>query len=378
MIKWIRTIMNKKIIFKLVAANLSLFSIHASAGITLEQQVGISAGVDYQDNPRLSRDGGNAWIYSLTPTYAISALDGRNNWYANGQVNVERSSDKIVSDDRVDPTAEIGWKREFENDAKAGISLGYRKTPLRNRQFLVTGNVQVDGDAVSRVANANFSRPLSERLNLALNAAYERNTFTYPSTTTANQVPNSFRSFNAELAYKWSEMFAPYARVGLNDYRANSQIKYQNLLGGVVVTTSPQLNFDINTGVTHFSGSQPDKWIGSFKANYSGEKYKLSGALARSASPTDRGPVDVVDSATATYTYDLSEVNHMGVGLFFAKNRSSIPSKTEQLSIFYLRDLSQYWQLDAHASGRALQDNVQGAVHGSNVGLSLIYRTSKF
>ena len=369
--------MTTNVIRIIAAVSLALTSMQSHSAIVLTHDFSIALGTEYQDNLQLVQKKDSVWLYTAVPSYTLSALDGKNQWYAGGTLRIERSSNRSVSDNREDPFAKIGWKRDLERGS-AGLEATYSKSSTRSRQFLETGLVQEDSTDRTRTITANWSRLITEQLNAALAAGYSKTDFGRTgggaSTTFTD---NSTRYLNADLSYKLSESLSPYAKIGLNDYRASDRINYQNYLGGVMVTVSPKFDYDLSAGVTHFSSSGKNKWIGAVKTNYLGERYKIGGALSRAVYPTDIGGVELSDQLTLNYNYELSEKSRWGAGLLLAENKSLNSNKAQEYSAFYARDLTAAWVMNIYGQKRYLKEESQSTVDGNTIGITFTYNMPK-
>ncbi len=349
--------MTIKAILRLLGLNFILISLQANAAIVLEQQASISLGSTFYSNYELVDNPESVWIYNATPQYKLSLLDGVNTWYANGALRVERSTNQDVYFNREDPLAEIGWLRDLEK-GNLGVRAAYSQTSTRARQFRETGLVQEDGTDTTRSISVNWLHLISEKLSLALDGGYEKTDFSLAqggeSSTFAD---SSIRYLNTTFTYKLNETISPYAKLGINDFRALTRIQFQNLLLGAILNPTQKLTFDVSAGNTHFSETGDNTWIGALKGNYIGERYTLDGMLSRTVIPTDFGDTELTDLLSFNYAYDISEKSRWGTGLALGQNKSNNANKTQQISAFYARDLSASWLMNLYLEMRNIKED---------------------
>ena len=327
----------------------------------------------------MEQNASSVWIYSAVPGYRITALDGKNTWYAGVALRVERSTNLDISDNREDPSGQIGWTRELEKGS-AGVSASYIRTSTRNKQFRETGLLFEDGTDTTRAISANWKHLFSEQLDLALDGGYEKTTFGLTQGGGDSNVftDSSTRFLNSTLTYKLSDTYRPYISLGINDFRALKQIKYQNYLAGVIVEATPKFTYDLSVGNTHFSSTGENEWVGGAKANYLGGRYTIDGGLYRSVIATDVGNTELIDLLNLNYSYDLSEKSRWGLGLNLSQVKSDNPNKTQQISAFYARDLSRSWLMNLYLEMRNIKNQGEDSVHGNSAGITFTYNTPKF
>jgi hypothetical protein len=361
-------------VVKLCALCFMVFTTQAQALVVLQQGY-VPFGVEYDTNPTLSSNNSQSiWRYTATPRYVVSAVENQNRWYADAGIRLQRSSDKRVSIDREDPNIIIGW----ENDSERGrFSLvgRYNKTSTRFTEFDGTGLVTNDGSAIARSISANWSRLLTEKLNFSiggqyLKTAYSGGTFTNFAT----------KSLNSTLTYELNEKVSPFIQVGLADFNPEGQgrrdTQSQDYLIGANVTLTPQFNFSAATGINHVSSSG-SAWVGNTSFNYLEEKHSFRGALARNVSVSSIGNFQEADRLSLGYGYDLTDKSRLGTDLTWRRNNSLNSNEAKQITGFYSRDLSEFWQMRLSLQHRNLK-SVNRSANGNVVGIAFTYNTPEF
>ena len=188
-----------------------VISSHSEALVVL-QDASVPMGVEYDTNPRLlSTNKQSIWRYIATPRYSIAAVADRDRWYSDISLRLERSSDKSLSVDREDPNVLIGWQRDGERDRFSLIGR-YNKASTRFTEFDETGLVDGTASSTTRSVAANWSRSMTERLNLSLGGQYLTTGY-----SGGNFTDYSTKSLNSTLTYDFNERVRPFIQVALTD-----------------------------------------------------------------------------------------------------------------------------------------------------------------
>jgi hypothetical protein len=351
-----------------------VISMPAEALVVL-QQASASLGAEHDTNPRMSStDKQSIWRYTATPRYGIAAVDEKNRWYSDVSLRLERSSDKRLSTDREDPTVVVGWEKDAERDRFSLIGR-YIKTSTRFTEFDETGLIVNTGSSITRSIAANWSRLLTERLNLSLGGQYLKTAY-----SGGNFTNFSTKSLNSTLTYELNERVSPFIQVDLTEFNPEGQlrrdVKSQSYSVGANVNLNPQLNFNASAGINHQSSAGNGR-IANAGFNYLGEKYSVRGALSRSVSATSIGNFQESDRLSLGYNYDLSDRSRLGADFSWRKNNSLNDSETKQLSGFYSEDLTDSWQMRLSLQHRTLK-SVNRSANGNIAGITFTYNIPEF
>lgn len=356
------------------AFSVVFFATNASA-LVLIQDASVAFGTDFDSNPQMTDDKQSLQRYFITPRYSISAYDNQDRWYSNASLRIQRSSDKQLAVDREDPTINIGWERE-QDKGRLSVFTSYVKNSTRITEFDGTGLVVSDGASVTRSIGANWQRFITDKINFTLGGQYLKTDFSGGG----NFTNFSTKSLNSSINYALSDRINPYVQVGYTEFNTDtvgSEVtKSQSYLAGANFVITPRLNINAGYGITHISAIGNGKNINS-GLSYLGERYQLRGAVARSVSPSAIGRFQESDRLTLAYGYDLSEKSRLGADFTWRINNTLNSVRTKQLTSFYARDLSDYWQMRLSLQFRELEsDNVN--TNGETLGLSLTYNTPEF
>lgn len=368
--------MTIKVISRFVALSLVLFYSQANALVVLDQGASVTFSVDHSSNPTMSQDEHPIWLYTFLPGYRITLAQGKNQFFFNGNVSVERSSDESVSGDREDPLARIGWAREYEKGT-VGLVASYVKASTRVTELTETGNLTSDGSSIGRSIAATWSHLITEKLKMSLEGGYRRQDFSGETLSSDYTV----KSLNSEFLYELNENISPFIRASVNEFDPldieTDAINYQNFLPGANFIISPKLSFSIGAGFSHIE-TVGNRWIGLSSFAYQGEKYRLDGSVERSVAPSSTGILQESDNLLLGYSYDLSDVSRWGTDLNLRKNRTGTNSETKQLAAWYSRDLSALWQMRLSMRLRNIKSDTLESTDGNVIGISFKYDTPSF
>lgn len=359
---------------KLALISIITFSMEAKALILL-QQASVSLGTELDTNPTLSSsDKQSIWRYTASPRYVISAVQKQNRFYMDGSLLIQRSSNKKISIDREDPSLSSGWTRDYDR-GQYGIVTRYNKSSTRDSEFTRSGIVASDGTSVSKSIAANWSHLLTDRLNLTTGGQYLKTDF---SGTSLNSYTT--KGINLGLSYELTEKLSPFINLDYTKYIPNNPVSQKtnstNYSIGIKYALRSQLNLSTAMGISHVS-SVGSKLIANAGLSYLGERYNLAASAGRSVSASGLGGFQESDNLTVGYSYDLSQVSKLGVDLSWGKNRSINDSENRQISGFYTRELTPYWQMRLNAQTKQLI----GVDRNSNAnvfGVLFIYSTPEF
>ncbi len=350
---------------------------NVNAELVFDHSVSVEAGAAYHSNIQLlQQDKESVYLYTLRPVYGISVLDGKNEWLGNVGLFFERSSNSTVSSNREDPFGNIGWKRILENGL-IGLDFAYEKASSRNTQFTETGLFSRDGTEVRRSITADWERLITEKLDFALQAKYEKIKFSGAQSL----ADYDSRYIYADLFYAMTEKIKPFFRFGLNDFRTagpdGNRIKYQDYIAGATFEVGPGLSFSAGAGVTHFSSLESstsrdkNEWVGVMKVDYLANKYDIHSELSRRVEPTAIGNILVEDRLAAEYVYNLSSRSELGAYARLTQN--DVNRHTQDAGGFYRHNLTESWSILTTLGVRNSKSEGSSSVNDNVIGFNLTY-----
>lgn len=359
---------------KLLAIGLVICSSPVNAAIVL-QKISVLTGVEYESNPTFTSSNQRSVLRATAlPTYTASLVDEKNRWFTTAGLSVQRSSDSAVSESRQDPNLVVGWEHEYDKGT-FNISADYSKTSSRLNEFSTNGVIDQDGSATTKSISANWSRSLTERLNLSAAGQYSQ--INYARSGFSNY---KSKSLNSSLTYEWNERVNTFAQIGISELNSelnSTQSRFsKSLLVGTTVMLNPTLNMSANAGINHRQGSGAGL-VANLSMSYLAERYNLQGSLSRNVTPSGIGEFQQTNNLNVRYVYELSEISRVGSDFALSNNGSTAGNNTLQIGGWYAKDLSDSMQFRINLNRKQLTNAIQSA--SSNIiGISLSYNTPNF
>lgn len=373
--------MISNVIKKLCTLSLIVFTAHAEALVVL-QQLTAPVSVEYDSNPLLlTSNKQSVWRYTTVPSYTIAAVENNNRWYGNVGIRIQRSSNKNISIDREDPIITLGWDRQGERD-ELKLLANYSQNSTRNTQLTTTGLINTDVTETRKLVSADWSRLLTQKLNLAVGGEIVVTSF-----DSAAFVGFTTKTIDSTLSYQVTEKLTTFSNISFvrftNDVQNNIGLQAsqsvqnsQNYLAGFTYLVNPQLDFTVALGINHTS-SVGSANIGEASINYQAERHLIKGELARNVAAAGLGQFQQSDILNLAYTYDFGDKSALGSSFSLQKNKSLNPNDIIVVGGFYSRELSNSWSMRANLDYRRLKDTTQ-SVSGEVAGLTFIYTTPEF
>lgn len=94
---------------------LSLFSFSSVTSAAVIQSLILPLSFSHETNPLYSTTNQESVSKTtLSPRYSMSSSSGTNQWTSSASLNIVRTSDQSISQDRSDPSLDIGWTHNYE------------------------------------------------------------------------------------------------------------------------------------------------------------------------------------------------------------------------------------------------------------------------
>ena len=361
-----------KKLYQLLAIGL-LFSSSCAEALVLLQNASVQAQAEYDTNPTLAANNVQAiWRYAALPSYGVSYTEDNNRWFANAGILLVRSSNQSISGDRKDPNLAVGWEHEYDKGSY-NLTFNYAKASSRLNEFTTSGVVDQDGSVTSKSISAGFSRLLTDRLDWALAGQYIKADYTQSGFS--NSIT---KTLNSTLTYQLNEKISPFVQIGYSDLRSGiaKSSNSQSISAGANFEAMPKLTMSASLGL-NYQQNAGNGWIANSNATYTGDKYKVDGALSRNVAPSGLGQFQKTDNFSLKYTYALSDKSGAGLNFNWANNSSTIGNESRQLGGWYLQQMSDLWQWKLSLDLKELKSNSQSS-NASVIGISFIYNTPDF
>lgn len=348
------------------------------SGITLQHQISIPTSLEYDTNPALAdKNQIEIWRLSVSPRYNLNAYDGPNIWTLGAALNVQRSSDQLIAQDRQDPTINASWQREYALGSY-GINASYTQSSSRISEVKSTGLVFSDGTSLSRNIGANYSRSFSDNVTFSLTASYSEQTFSGQSSGLTNF---NTQSISPNLTNIWNEKLSTYLQGSHTNFKPSvgTSSDLISAVIGAIYKPSEKLDLNINGGLNQSSGlTTATNFQGGLTASYNpNENLRYTASVARSSNGSGLGRVIETDSLIFGVTYNRNDFDTLGANYSYNASSDVNSFEFQQFSLFGTRDLSLNWQTRLSYSHKMSTSNNLNA-DGDVIGLSLIYNISSF
>ena len=344
----------------------------------------VTTGTEYDSNPSLAENNKNpVWVYTITPQLQLDATSELSHWYLNSALLVQRFSNDKVLADRQDPKFIAGWIRTYESGTY-GLKANYQEATSRNLELTSTG-VFADKNGTQRTKSVEgmWEHSINERLSILNEAFYN----IYKFDNAGGLASYDVSELRSTLTYLNTEKLNTYSQLGYLHYSPDSVMESTEFVRfalGADYQLNERFNFGVRGGVYQVSGRQSESgWEAGLKAKYDpNDKTSYIAELARSLGAGGIGGFQKADSLKASWNYNLSDKNIMGVD--YGLNKSHQDSQInivavdyQQFGIFYERILSNHWQ--ARLSGSHKEVNTRDVNAQSNViGVAFTYDTLGF
>lgn len=302
---------------------LSVLVFHSAQSWAGAWQQIASAGVstEIDTNPLLSpSQPADLWRTVFEPGYMLKRVGDTNELSAGLGLQMVRTSDQALSQNREIPSVFINWQSQSDTGG-FGISARYDEVETRIAEQDSTGLTYTDSTRSSRTMSGNWSEALTERSNLAVNAAY--NDITYNAGPFFDYVT---RSSDMKLNYEWNESIAPFISMSYTDLEqadSNTPKRYASALLGWGWKVGDYLEGYIQAGKSRNSEDRMDKQ-GAVEVRYTGLRSGITLNADRKVSPGGLGEFVTVDQAQGGWNYALAEHSSAGIDLSWSKHYANI------------------------------------------------------
>lgn len=312
--------------------------------------------------------------YLFEPSYTIKRAGGANELNAGIALQIARSSNQALSQNREDPSVFLDWRRQSDT-GEFGLSARYNEVSTRVAEIDNTVPGFVDSTRASRTMSGSWSKSLSERSTLSADGSYE-DVF-YKGGT---YVDYATQSGGLKYSYAWSDRSTPFLGVSNVKYVPDGGGTSSRLTDAVLGwnwKTSDYLEGTLQVGKSRESNAMMSKH-GAASVQYTGRRTQLALNADRHTSPGGMGGFVTTDQVNGRWSYDLSEYSRTGINAGWRKNRTITDDVSRSTDAWWQRDLNPFWMVRAHCLHRIREGGVAGGASSNILGLSLIYTYSDF
>jgi hypothetical protein len=340
-----------------------------------QQTASARISTEYDSNPVLSPtypDG--VWRTVFEPSYTLMGRLGENELKTGLALQIARSSNETLSQNREDPSVFLDWQRQSDA-GEFGISSRYAETATRITEITNTGPGVADSTRTSRYMSGRWSKSLSERSLLSADGSYEG--VSYKDGTYTDYVT---RSGSMMFGYVWSEHSTPFIRASHTDYEPtgggpSSQLDSATL--GLNWTVSDNLDGTLQVSRSKINDAEMGSQ-GAASLHYTGQRTQLVLNAGRQVVPSGLGGFATVDQANGSWSYDLSERSKTGIDLGWNKSHFVTDIINRTAGAWLQHDLNSYWGMRTYYLHRTAEQYGLGSASSNILGIALVYTHTDF
>jgi len=342
---------------------------------TWQQDGSIMVSTEYETNPAMDPAYQTGiWRSVLAPSYVLKRMGGVNALNAGVALQIARSSNKSLSQDRNDPNAFLDWNRQSDT-GNFGISAKYTETSTRISEVSNSGPQLADSTRVSRTMSGSWNKAVSERSTFSANGTYEG--VSYASGAYTNYAT---RSGNMMYQYDLSERNKPYINILYSDYEPEDgslASHNANVAFGLNWQATENLGGTVQVGKSKVSGTGMGTQ-GMASVQYAGQRTGLALNMSRQVSASGLGGFVTVDQANGNWTYDLNELNKFGINLRWQRNHYVDEAINSNTGVWLQHDINSFWGARTYYLHRSSHQAGFGSAASDTLGISLVYTKADF
>lgn len=349
---------------------------------SIEQSLTIPLTLEFESNPQLSVSNEQSVRRGiLTPNYSITSNQGTNPWFVNASLRVERSSDEDISQNRDDPSLNLGWSHHYET-GQFGVTGFYNEQSTRISEFSDSGLVRRDNTKKTRALTLNWANNLNERTSIALDGTTTQVAFV--GSSTIGLVDYRDDAISTQLNYNLSEQLQTFARISFSLYQPD----VVNSLNTETRSMDLGIDWEVNEKLNITASIGPNKairedqafrtsWQGSFTMQYATLRTSSNLSLSRDQSPSSTGNLEESYRIAAGWSYSLTERDNIVLDLSWRQNLTLNKIETSVFTANYTRELNPSWDLGLSAEHKVRDDKLTNA-SSSSIMASIIYKIPDF
>ncbi len=330
----------------------------------------------------------------LVPAYSLMIDQGTEQIFANASLHIERSSNQIISEDRNDPSINIGWLHEYSK-GQFDISALVIDRSTRESEFDQSSIVRFDNTRQNRSLLFNWLQSLGARTSITLNTeatnvGYAKQTiglsdFKYGligatwSYTTNGQV-DIFTTFS----------YIGYMSDGTNTVRSNES-NAESIDIGIKWTVNEKVDITSSIGLNQryqllglsnssavYDESTIASWQGLLNIQYMTLRTNTQLGITKGLSPLSSGIVET-NQLRVAWNYSLTERQQVGFNFGWRERLERIRIRTMNILANYIYEITPSWDFILTAENRNRVDSSNLATAYSNsLMISIVYKIPEF
>ena len=355
---------------------LSLFSFSAVTSAAVVQSLTLPLSFAHETNPRYSTTNKQSINRTtLTPQYSIRSNSESNQWFSTASLSLVRTSDQKISQDRDDPSLNLGWTHSYETGQFSVTGL-INEQSTQVSELTDSGIITGDNTKKLRTVSMNWRNSLSERTSLTLGGRAEKSSFDGIGATSL--VGFQSESSNVSLNYSLTEQTELFTQLSYSRNKPESSTSISNTKSinfGATWRVSDKTSTTLSVGgnETDNNNSVSQNWQASINSRYATPRTNTQFSLSRSQSPSSLGGFNESQQFALVWSYSLSERDNIGLNASWRENLSLNTTQTKQFSVNYSHVLNLNWDLSLSATHNTREDNLTNA-SSSSIMASIVYK----
>ena len=359
---------------------LSLFSFSAVTSAAVIQSLTLPLSFSHETNPRYSTTNQQSISRTtLTPRYSISSNSGANQWTSSASLNAVRTSDQNISQDRNDPSLNLGWTHNYETGQFSVTGL-LNDQSTQETEFTDSGLISGDNTKKTRTVSVKWHNSLTDRTSLTLGGNITNVTF--HGLTTTGLVNYKNESSNAKLSYALSEQTNVFTLITYSHYLPKNSANTSNAKSidlGITWNASEKINTTLSIGAneTENNNNSSESWQASINSNYATPRTDTQFRLSKSLAPSSTGSFIESNQLALGWLYSLTERDNISLNMSWRENLSTNKTITNQISANYTKELNLSWDFHLTTAHNSREDELTN-VSSNSIMLSLNYKLPDF
>lgn len=340
-----------------------------------QQAWSVRVSTEYDTNPTM--DPANRigiWRSMFAPGYNLKRTGDANELNAGVALQIARSSNKTLSQDRNDPSVFLDGRRQSDA-GEFGLSAKYDEVATRIAEIDNTGPFIADSTRTSRTISGSWNKALSESSTLSADGAYEG--ISYTGGTYSDYVA---RSGGAMLRHAWSDHSASYLKVSYVEDKPSGGKplrRFANAIFGWNWEPTDNLEGTLQFGQFKVSGQEMRKQ-GSASAKYTGQRTGLVLNANRQVTPSGLGGFVVADQVNGSWSYALSERSNTGIDMGWVKSHFITDIFNRSTGAWLQHELNSFWVVRTNYLHKISEQDGVGRASSNILGIALVYTHTDF
>jgi hypothetical protein len=367
-------IIRQRVRLSAVLAVLAFYPGHGWAD-TWQQTRSAKVATEYDSNPNMAFQSPQVgiWRAYFEPSYTLKNVAGANELGAGIALQVVRSSNKTLSQNREDPRVFIDWLRR-SNTGEFGVSAKYEEIATRYAAIDNIATAFSDSTRASSTLSGNWSNELSEYSTLSADGSYQRVSYKDgPFVNYANQ--SAGLKFSHALSVR-NTLFIKMSKIIYVPVGGNSSDVTNSTLGWEW-KAADYLEGSFQAGKFRSSsvgyGTQ-----GMAEVKYTGQQAALLLNAGREVSPSGLGGFAITDLANGNWSYAMSELSKIGIELGWQKNHFTTDIINSSTGAWLQHDLNSSWVVRTNFLHRNSRQSGVGKAYANILGVAFTYTHADF